>query len=158
MRPLRPQFSWYERSGDAALAESNFPLAIVCYQRLQQIRPSDPQAAFKLATSLFYLAGPRKHGSCLQRIAPIDGPGFAPAQLFVAEQLATMPAPTAAAFAAADAHLAWAERQLVEDEHVHAIHAIVYYRQGDWGNFKKQWLLSGSWQGRVERWIHTPSP
>jgi Flp pilus assembly protein TadD len=77
----------YERDAKAAITASNFGTARVCYERLLQRSPNDPALLLGLARSLQGLGQSADAIQMLNRLAPADAPGYAPAQLFMAEQI-----------------------------------------------------------------------
>lgn len=77
----------YQHDAEAAISASDFGTARVCYERLLQRSPSDPALLLGLAKSLQGLGQPTDAIQLLNRLAPIDASGYAPAQLFVAQQI-----------------------------------------------------------------------
>lgn len=77
----------YQRNAENAINASYFGTARVCYERLLQRSPNDPALLLGLAKSLQGLGQPADAIQLLQRLAPVDAPGYAPAQVFVAEQI-----------------------------------------------------------------------
>lgn len=77
----------YQRDAEAAIRVNNFGVARVCYERLLQRSPNDPALLLGLAKTLQGLGQTTDAVQLLGRLAPVDAPGYAPAQLFVAEQI-----------------------------------------------------------------------
>ena len=77
----------YQHDAEVAMNASDFGTARVCYERLLQRSPNDTALLFGLAKSLQGLGQPTDAIQLLNRLAPVDAPGYAPAQLFVAEQI-----------------------------------------------------------------------
>jgi predicted Zn-dependent protease len=77
----------YREEADTALALNDYPTARLCYERLLQTKQDDPALWYGLARSLDGLNQVSQSVAILQRIAPVDAKGYAPAQLWLAEQL-----------------------------------------------------------------------
>lgn len=77
----------YQRDAETAMNARNFDTARVCYERLLQREPDDPALLLGLAKSLQGIGQTTDALQLLQRLAPADSPGYAPAQVFVTEQI-----------------------------------------------------------------------
>lgn len=82
----------YQQNAQAALESGDFETARICYERLLQHSPNDPALLFGLAKTLLQLGHPGDaiHIDAIhiiQRLAPADAAGYAPAQVIVAEQI-----------------------------------------------------------------------
>jgi Flp pilus assembly protein TadD len=77
----------YREQADAALAMGDYTTARLCFERLLQITQTDPALWYGLARSLDGLHQVSESAAILLRIAPVDAPGYPPAQLWLAEQL-----------------------------------------------------------------------
>ena len=79
----------YQQNAQAALESGDFETARICYERLLQHSPNDPALLFGLAKTLLQLGHPADAIHIIQRLAPADAAGYAPAQVIVAEQILT---------------------------------------------------------------------
>jgi cytochrome c-type biogenesis protein CcmH/NrfG len=77
----------YRQDAGSAMASGDFRTARVCYERLLQHSPADAPLLFGLARSLQGLDQNAEAMQLLGRLAPIDGPGYAPAHVLLAEQI-----------------------------------------------------------------------
>ena len=77
----------YREAADEALVAGDFKTARLCFERLLQTSQSDPSLWYGLARSLDGLQQTSESNAILLRIAPTDSPGYAPAQVWLAEQL-----------------------------------------------------------------------
>jgi tetratricopeptide (TPR) repeat protein len=77
----------YQRDAEVALSAADFKTARVCYERLLQASPDDPALLLGLAKALQGMGQLTDTIQLLGRLAPADAPGYAPAQLFVAQQI-----------------------------------------------------------------------
>jgi Flp pilus assembly protein TadD len=77
----------YHRDADAAIASGDFRTARVCYERLLQRSPTDPALLFGLAQSLEGLDQKAQAAQILNRLAPVEGGGYPPAHVFLAQQV-----------------------------------------------------------------------
>ena len=94
----------YQQEAAAASASQDFKTARVCYERLLQIEGNNPVLLFGLATSLEGLGQEQEALQIIQRLAPPDAAGYAPAHLLLAERLLSN-SPTPEAIALAEKHL-----------------------------------------------------
>ena len=81
----------YQHDAQAAMDAGDFKTARICYERLLQHSPNDPAVLFGLARSLAGLGHPADAMQIIQRLAPTDAAGYAPAQVVVAEQILAGP-------------------------------------------------------------------
>ena len=77
----------YRRDADAAIASGDFRTARVCYERLLQRSPTDARLLFGLARSLQGLDQKAEAAQIVNRLAPLEGGGLAPAHVLLAQQL-----------------------------------------------------------------------
>jgi tetratricopeptide (TPR) repeat protein len=77
----------YQQDAQAAMESGDFETARVCYERLLQHSPTDPALLFGLAKTLLQLGHPADAIHLIQRLAPTDAAGYAPAQVVIAEQI-----------------------------------------------------------------------
>jgi tetratricopeptide (TPR) repeat protein len=94
----------YKQEAAAASASQDFKTARVCYERLLQTDGNNPALLFGLATSLEGLGQEQESLQIIQRLAPLDAAGYAPAHLLLAERLLSN-SPTPEAIALAEKHL-----------------------------------------------------
>lgn len=94
----------YRDQAEAAMAAGDFRTARVCYERLLQSSPRDDALLFGLARSLEGLGQPAESAQILQRLAPPQSAGYAPAHLLIAKRLLYGPH-DAKALAVAESHL-----------------------------------------------------
>jgi tetratricopeptide (TPR) repeat protein len=94
----------YKQGAVAASASHDFKTARVCYERLLQTDGDNPVLLFGLATSLEGLGQGQEALQIIQRLAPPDAAGYAPAHLLLAERLLSN-SPTPDAIALAEKHL-----------------------------------------------------
>jgi tetratricopeptide (TPR) repeat protein len=78
----------YRAVADAALAIKDFPAAELSYRRLRQINPNGAAAAYGAALVVEQQGNRDRARRLMHRIAPSDGPGFAPAHFWLALDLA----------------------------------------------------------------------
>jgi tetratricopeptide (TPR) repeat protein len=101
----RMQLAWfYRRTGDDALENRDFTTARVCFERLTRI-DGRPQAWWGLARAVDGLGEHRRAVRLLERAAPPDRLGYAPAHLERAIRLLAPASHTAADVANAEHHL-----------------------------------------------------
>jgi thioredoxin-like negative regulator of GroEL len=79
--------TWYTAQAATAMQLRDFKTARLCLGRLLTTSPTDPALLFGLAQSLDGMGQSMQSRQILNRLAPLDHPGYAPAHLLVAEQL-----------------------------------------------------------------------
>jgi predicted Zn-dependent protease len=144
------ELPWYEQLAQNALADHDFELASVCYQRLLLDEPNNPEHELGLAMSLAAIGQAREARQLLARLAPPDSAGYLPARRFLAEQLLAAPSPTPKMVEAAEAHLKWLVEAQPEDFEVHALLARAYADQGQWEKCKMELTKTGPLRPALE--------
>jgi thioredoxin-like negative regulator of GroEL len=137
------ELPWYEQLAKDALANHDYDLASVCYQRLLLDEPNNPEHELGLAMSLAATGQGREARQLLARLAPSDSAGYLPARRFLAEQLLAAPSPTPKMLEAALAQLKWLVDAQPDDFEVHALLAKVYADQGQWEKCKIELAKTG---------------
>jgi hypothetical protein len=134
---------WYKQQADEALADHDYALASVCYQRLAADEPGDPANDFGLALSLNGAGRQREATELLLRLTPPDGPGYPPARLLLAEQLLASPSRTPAMVDRAEQNLLQVVQAEPLNENAHALLATLYATQAKWALCKYHLARSG---------------
>ena len=83
----RPGDNWYAALATRSIASGDYRTARLCYQRRLIQDPADDAAALGLARSLRGLGRDAEADELTARLAPLDRPGYAPAQLDVAGRI-----------------------------------------------------------------------
>jgi tetratricopeptide (TPR) repeat protein len=73
----------YSKLASTALSEKNFPLAVVCLERLAQERPGDQGVLLSLVAAYEGIGEEERAASLLSELAPSDADGFQRAQLLI---------------------------------------------------------------------------
>jgi len=95
----------YAQDAEQAMQSGDFETARVCYERLLQTHDGDPAFLFGLARALENLGQRAEAGQLIQLLAPVDRPGYVPAQLVLSERLLYSPVHSAKSFDLAEQHL-----------------------------------------------------
>ncbi len=150
---------WYRELGEHAMADRDFSLATVCYQRLLADEPEDPANEFGLAVSLAGVGRQREAAELFARLTPSDRPGYVPARLFVAQQLLAAPSRTPVMVERAEQNLLRVVESEPTNETAHALLATIYAEQGKWETYQYHLERSGVLRSPLEARFplpHTP--
>lgn len=136
----------YIEVANAALNGTNYETARVAYERLIQLSPKDRDAyTFGLARSVLGLGRTNEALALLDRLMPLDGPGYLPARMYVARQLTSVTNPPPEALSMALTHLRMIKA--FEPKNTEAIEQLaqLYLRINKWEDAKRELLeLVGS--------------
>lgn len=135
--------TWYDQHGSMALGDRDFKTARICYEGLLNREPDNPAYQFGLALSLAGLGENAEAMILINRLAPENGQGFAPAHVFVAEQLLTSPSAGDAARRSAETHLLRVVQVQPNNAKAHALLAAIYAKAGRWEQVKEHLAQGG---------------
>ena len=119
----------YRQDAESSLASGDFRTARVCYERLLQSSPTDKTLLLGLGRCLLGLGQTTEAMQLLQRLAPIDAPGYAPAHVLLAEQILSA-ATDPKAVQLAETHLKRALEADPRDPAAHDLLARLYANTG----------------------------
>lgn len=77
----------YRQDAETSLNSGDFRTSRVCYERLLQTSPTDKALLLGLGRSLLGLGQTTEAMELLERLAPADAAGYAPAHVLLAEQI-----------------------------------------------------------------------
>jgi hypothetical protein len=141
---------WYQTVAEKAMSDHDYPLAVVCYQRLVADEPENPANEFGFALSLAGVGRQREAVEMMARLTPEDGPGYVPARLLVAGKLLDSKSPTPETRARAEQNL---QRVLVTEpmnETAHGGLAALYAEEGKWELYRYHLERSGVFRKGLE--------
>jgi len=96
----------YSKLASTALSEKNYPLAVVCLERLAQERPGDQGVLLSLVAAYEGTGEEERAASLLKELTPTDADGFQRAQLLIVRrQLRSMETVTVAELRSSEARL-----------------------------------------------------
>jgi tetratricopeptide (TPR) repeat protein len=95
----------YETEGVERVKRKDFPGALVCFKRLLGVAPERTDMRFVMALVLEQLGRPAEAEAIARSVAPIDRPGYPPANYWLAHRILADPARTAAQANQAEGHL-----------------------------------------------------
>lgn len=122
----------YRQQAAKARQDKDYAAARLCYERLVREDPADKQAMFDLAAVLAEMGQGQSALELLDRLAPLDATGFAPAHLALAKQLLAATQPSVESVHAAEQHLLRALEAQGELVEAHALLGRVYASAGKW--------------------------
>lgn len=134
---------WYRGLAERAIADHDYQLSTVCYQRLLADEPDDPANELGLAVSLAGVGRQREAAELFARLTPPDQPGYVPARLLIAQQLLSYPSRTPAMVDRAEQNLLRAVDSEPTNETAHALLATIYAVQEKWEMCKYHLERSG---------------
>jgi predicted Zn-dependent protease len=150
MRSPSDILPWYQEQADQALADHNYQLASVCYQRLATDEPGDPGNDFKMALSLAGAGRQHEAAQILARLTPSDEPGYPPARLFLAQQLLAASSRTQAMTDRAETNLLQVVKAEPMNETAHALLATLYAGEAKWALCKYHLARSGTFRDPLQ--------
>jgi tetratricopeptide (TPR) repeat protein len=106
--------------------------ARLCYERLVRENPADQQSLFALAQVLAEMGDAPSSLELLDRLAPLDKTGFAPAHLALGKQLLAATRPSPQSVHAAEQHLLRAVAAQPDSAEAHALLGRLYALAGRW--------------------------
>lgn len=157
-RSPQQDISWYEGEAESAITAHNFPLAAVCYQRLLQYHPGDARDEFGLAVSLAMTGRQTEAIQLLNHLAPLDGPGYLPAHVFIAQQILAQKAAKPELMQVAETHLRLAATLEPRNPFIHGLLATLYARQRKWDLCRQEVAASGPYQEQLQRQLLPTDP
>jgi tetratricopeptide (TPR) repeat protein len=121
----------YLEQAKNAFKAKDYPAAMACYERLAPHGGEQPAILYGLALTADALDQTDRASAIMAELAPVDGPGYAPAHLWRAAQLLRAPNRLAQTRQAAEAHLLRALDGEPEDRQTaHAILGELYLSSG----------------------------
>src|SRR5262249_22828144 len=121
----------YQREGKAAFARQDHARALTCFEHLAPEAAEQPELLYHLALAAEKVGQIDRTVGLMSELAPADGRGYAPAHLWWARQLLSLPNQTDRTRAAAEAHLVRAlDGELEDPTAAHALLGQLYLGRG----------------------------
>ena len=149
LRPARSTTVWYQQEGARSLARGDYATARLCYASVLKDRPDSQDCQYGLAMSLMGLGEQAGAAALMQKLAPPDGIGYAPAYVQFAQGLLQNPSPTPETLTRAEQQLLFALKTLPKDKKTHALLAALYSKTGRWDQVKDHLTLAGTVPGEL---------
>jgi tetratricopeptide (TPR) repeat protein len=144
IRPAATRYTQLLAAAELAMANQDYPKALIAYQRMLQVGHADAATQFRLARCLAAQGQYQRAIQLLYALAPDDTTGYLPAHRVRAFLILQAPQTTAADLALARRHL---ERVLAanpEDHEAHGLLATLLLRQKDTPGARDQFVQSTS--------------
>jgi tetratricopeptide (TPR) repeat protein len=116
----------YDAEAKRGFENKDYPRAQLCAERLAQLEGQSEESLFRLAQALDAQGHTGRTQSILDRIAPLDQPGYAPAQLWQAQKLLQKVAANSPQARDAEIHLENAVKARPNFTDAHAVLGQIY--------------------------------
>src|SRR5262245_4538453 len=120
----------YLNEADQSLRSKNLKQAIVCLERACRLEPAEPSHRFALSQALAWDGVTGRAQVLLEELAPLDQPGYAPAQVWRAAGLLRQEAITRSRIQDAETHLLHALQSDPNQQDAHLLLGELYARTG----------------------------